>query len=189
MRNSIDTLGTEVFSPFVLATVLLVAVPAVSTPHWAWQTAVGVVAVVLLPWALSLWLAHSGRTSDRWLVHRRQRYGFYAASLASITAGTLVLLIGSDSAAVKALIGMMLAAVATVALINFRLKASAHACMSGIFGAVMTGFFGPVWLVVAAVVHATVCYSRWHLKKHTGAELVVGSAVGVLAGAAVIALA
>jgi membrane-associated HD superfamily phosphohydrolase len=189
LRKFIDTVGTEVFSPFILATVMLIGVPVASTSHWVWQAIVGVAAVVVIPWGLSLWLAHSGKTSDRWLVHRRQRYGFYGVSVASIAAGAVILLIGSDAAAVKALIGMMLAAVATIALINFKLKTSAHACMAAIFGTVMTGFFGPWWLLIAVVVQGVVCYSRWHMKKHTVAELVVGTVVGFLAGLSVIALA
>lgn len=189
LRKFLDALGTEVFSPFILATVMLVGVPFASTDHWVWQAIVGVIAVVVIPWSLSLWLAHSGKTSDRWLVHRKQRYGFYGVSVASIAIGALILLIGSDAAAVKALVGMMLAAVAAIAVINFKLKASAHACMAAIFGTVMTGFFGPWWLLVAVIVQATVCYSRWHMKKHTPAELIVGTIVGVLAGVAVIGLA
>lgn len=189
LRKFLDALGTEVFSPFILATVMLIGVPVASTTHWVWQAVVAVIAVVVIPWGLSLWLAHSGKTSDRWLVHRRQRYGFYGVSVASIAIGAVILLIGSDAAAVKALIGMMLAAVAAIAVINFRLKASAHACMAAIFGTVMTGFFGPWWLLVAVIVQATVCYSRWHMKKHTPVELVVGTAVGVIAGLAVLGLA
>lgn len=189
LRKFIDVLGTEVFSPFILATVMLIGVPLVSTDYWIWQATVGVLAVVVIPWSLSLYLAHSGKTSDRWLVHRKQRYGFYAASLASIAAGAIILLVGSDSSAVKALIGMLLAAVAVIAIINFKLKASAHACMSAIFGTVTAGLFTPWWLIAAVVVHATVCYSRWHMRKHTVPELITGSIVGILAGAEAIALA
>lgn len=168
---------------------MLIGVPVASTTHWIWQAIVGVIAVVVIPWGLSLWLAHSGKASDRWIVHRKQRYGFYGVSVASIAAGAVILLIGSDTAAVKALIGMMLAAVAAIAVINFKLKASAHACMAAIFGTVMTGFFGPWWLLVAVIVQATVCYSRWRMKKHTPVELVVGTAVGVIAGLSVLGLA
>ena len=189
LRKFLDALGTEVFSPFILATVMLIGVPVASTTQWVWQAIVGVITVVVIPWGLSLWLAHSGKTSDRWLVHRKQRYGFYGISVASIAVGAVILLIGSDAAAVKALIGMMLAAVAAIAVINFKLKASAHACMAAIFGTVMTGFFGPWWLLVAVIVQATVCYSRWHMKKHTPVELIAGTAVGVIAGLAVLGLA
>src|SRR5699024_10344131 len=122
---------------------------------------VGVVAVVVIPWGLSLYMAHTGRVSDRFIYHRKQRYVFYGISLISIAAGTAILLIAPAAAATKSIIIVMLLAILIIALVNFRLKASAHAGMSAIFGMVIPGLFGSWWVLLSLVVHASVCWSRW----------------------------
>ncbi|WP_129360281.1 MULTISPECIES: phosphatase PAP2 family protein [Micrococcaceae] len=175
--------GTEIFSPFILAAALLIAVPASAGPGWAWQAAVGVVAVVVIPWGLSLYMAHTGQVSDRFIYHRKQRYVFYGLSLISIAAGTTILLVAPAAAATKSIIVVMLLAVLVIALVNFRLKASAHAGMSAVFGMVLPGLLGPWWIILSLIVHATVCWSRWHLRKHTVPEILVGSVIGVILGA------
>ncbi|MFI8597281.1 hypothetical protein ACIGDM_08195 [Rothia koreensis] len=183
LRRAAAFTGTEIFSPFILATVLLIGVPASTGPGWVWQAVVGVVAVVVIPWGLSLYMAHTGRVSDRFIYHRKQRYVFYGISLISIAAGTAILLIAPAAAATKSIIIVMLLAILIIALVNFRLKASAHAGMSAIFGMVIPGLFGPWWVLLSLVVHASVCWSRWYLKKHTVPEIVVGTLIGVLLGA------
>lgn len=175
--------GTEIFSPFILATVLLIAVPASAGPGWAWQAAVGVVAVVVIPWGLSLYMAHTGKVSDRFIYHRKQRYVFYGLSLVSIAAGTTVLLVAPAALATKSIIVVMLLAILLIALVNFRLKASAHAGMSAIFGVVIPGLLGPWWILLSLVVHGTVCWSRCSLKKHTLPEIIAGSVIGAALGA------
>jgi hypothetical protein len=180
--------GKEVFSPFVLAGILLLAVPLASTEHWLWQAAVGLLSVVGIPLALSLWFARTGRTTDKFIYHRRQRYGFYGISLLSIAAGAAVLLLTPSAPEVKALILAMLVAIAVIALVNFRLKASAHAGMSALFAVLIPGLFGPWWLLATIPVHATVWWSRWVQRRHTTAELVVGTLIGGAIGTGYLAL-
>ncbi len=175
--------GTEIFSPFILATILLVGVPLSTGAGWLWQALVGVVAVVVIPWSLSLYMAHTGKVSDRFIYHRKQRYVFYGISLISIAVGTLILLIAPSAPATKSIITVMLLAILIIALVNFKLKASAHAGMSAVFGMVLPGLLGPWWIIASVIVHGTVCWSRWHLKKHTVPEIVAGSIIGVVLGA------
>lgn len=188
LQRTICVLGTEIFSPFVLAGLLLVGVPLYSAQDWLWQALVGLTTVVAIPWGLSLYMAHSGRASDRWLYHRKQRYGFYGLSLVSILGGALVLLLTPSAYAVKVMICTLFGAVLAIALINFVLKASAHACVSAVFGTIATGLVDPWFVPAAVVIHAVVCWSRWAMKKHTVLELIVGSLLGVLAGLIFLAL-
>jgi len=175
--------GTEIFSPFILAIILLVGVPLSTGAGWLWQALVGVVAVVVIPWGLSLYMAYTGKVSDRFIYHRKQRYVFYGMSLISIAVGAVILLIAPSAPATKSIITVMLVTVLLIALITFKLKASAHAAMSAIFGMVLPGLLGPWWIVASLFVHGTVCWSRWYLKKHTVVELVVGTVVGAVCGA------
>ncbi|MCP3426763.1 hypothetical protein NBM05_12310 [Rothia sp. AR01] len=180
--------GTEVFSPFVLVGILLVAIPLASTEHWLWQAAVGLVSVVAIPLALSLWFARTGRTTDKFIYHRHQRHLFYGISLVSVGAGTLTLLLTPSAPEVKALLLAMLAAIVVIALVNLRLKASAHAGMSAVFAVLVPGLFGPWWLLLTVPVHVTVWWSRWVQRRHTTAELVVGTVIGVAIGVGYLAL-
>lgn len=187
-KSSVCFIVTEVFSPFVLAGLLLVGTPVATAQDWVWQALIGLVAVVAIPWGLSLYMAHSGRASDRWLYHRKQRYAYYGISLVSILAGALILLLTPSSHGVKTLICTLFGAVLAITLVNFALKASAHACVSATFGTIAIGLIGWWFVPLGLLVHATVCWSRWAMKKHTVLELVVGSVLGVLAGSVFLAL-
>lgn len=188
-RRFLTFVGTEVFSPFVLATVLI-AVVAFTTDPYPWlATAVPVMFIVLVPLSLSLWLARSGKVTDRFIVQRRQRHQFYAASLCSAALGVLLVSVLPIGFPVKLSIWTILVILVLVSGVNYAIKISVHALVA-VFFAVSIPYFagGWLWLVATLPIWAVAAWSRVAMGKHTVREVSLGSAAGAASAAAYLSL-
>lgn len=188
-RRFLTFFGTEVCSPFVLATALI-AVVAFTTDPYPWlATAVPVLFIVVVPLSLSLWLARSGKVTDRFIVQRRQRHQFYAVSLCSAALGVLLVSVLPFGTPVKLSIWTILVILVLVSGVNFAIKISVHALVAAFFAVSIPYFAGSwLWLLATLPIWAVAAWSRVAMGKHTVREVSLGSAAGAVSAAIYLSL-
>ncbi|MBC6698253.1 hypothetical protein [Hymenobacter sp. BT190] len=144
---------------------------------------VGSVLAVVVPVALWSWRqTRRGVFTNFDLSERRQRHTWYPVLLGLLGVAAALLWQQPQAGAFRA---GLLAAWLLLGLcygINARLKVSLHAAMSFFLACAMWQLAGPGAGVGALVLAAAIAASRWVLGRHTGPELVVGTAVGLAAG-------
>lgn len=189
MRRILTFTGTEVLSPFVLATALF-AVVAVATSPLPWLAfAVPTVFIVGIPLAMSLWMTHSGKVTDRFIVERRQRHAFYLASLASVTVGLILVSALPVGYSMRLSVWTIMLILISVAGINYAIKISVHSLVAAFFALSLPYLLGSwLWLLATVPVWALVTWSRVALQKHTVREVALGTAAGIISAGAYISL-
>ena len=126
-RSALASVITEVGSPFVLIGALLAVAAARYAAH-PWLLASGAIFfIVVVPMVLSWWLAYSRRTTDRYIVRREQRHGFYVASAASFLVGVAFTWFADGSWQLRLIATYALGILLVVAGINLKMKISVHA--------------------------------------------------------------
>ncbi|SHL12018.1 phosphatase PAP2 family protein [Hymenobacter psychrotolerans] len=141
--------------------------------------------VLLVVAAIGLWnlrQTRRGAYTNFDVSERKQRNSFYPVLLVVLGLATLVLFWqphadGGFRYGLAAAWGLLLMCY----LLNFWLKVSLHAAISFFLACVLL-HLEPTWGITALVLAALIAASRLVLRRHTLAELLVGSAVGGAAG-------
>ena len=124
----------------------------------------------------------SGRFSNFDVSTRTERGGFYRLLLMAMVGVSLYLYFTQPHH--PALRGLITATVllAVCSLLNRKLKVSLHAAFA-FFAAAFPWVVAPLLSGVLLVFAVAVCWSRLVLKRHVLSEVLVGSALGIVAGA------
>lgn len=183
------TVVAEVLSPFVLVGLLLAVVALRFEDHPALIAGGVVFFLVVIPQALTLWMAHTQRTTDKFIVRREQRHLFYALSAGSFLAGIIFTWVAQASWQVRFSSAFALGILAVVALINLKLKISVHALAASFVALCAPVVLGAPW-VALLLVPAALCvpWARIHHGRHSAVEAFSGFLLGLLAGALFCAL-
>lgn len=189
LRDKTATVIAEVLSPFVLVGALI-AIVALRFEDRPALIAGGVIFfLVLVPQTLALWMAHTKRTTDKFIVRREQRHLFYGLSAGSFLSGLAFTWIAQSSWEVRFSSTYALGILVVVALINLLLKISVHALAASFVALCVPVVLGyPV--VAVALVPAALCvpWARVHQCRHSVLEAGSGFGLGLLAGATFCAL-
>jgi hypothetical protein len=181
---------TEVFAPAVLACVLPVVIGIHAGPTVLAGLGWGLLAALfgaVLPYTMILNGVRRGRLSDRHIGVRSQRTRPLALGLVSVLVGLgLLVVLGAPRELVALVVASFVGGfVATV--VNHFWKLSVHASVAAGTCVILVLAFGPL-LLVSGVVVVGVCWSRVKLGDHTVAQVVTGSAVGVVIAGVVFGL-
>ncbi|TBL30646.1 phosphoesterase PA-phosphatase [Verrucosispora sp. SN26_14.1] len=176
---------TEVFAPALLAAAMPVVIgvtsvsPLVDGLGWA---LVGALFCSAIPNALIWWDVRRGRLTDHHIRVREQRRTPLLYGLLSVLVGlSLMIGLGAPRPVTAIIVVMFLLGVAVTA-VNLVWKLSIHAAVAAGSAGVLVVAFGPVLLATAPLV-ALVGWSRVRLRDHTVAQVIAGTAVGVLVAA------
>ena len=153
---------------------------ALATRSWRWTAAIA--ATTVLPLTLVLVRrTRAGTWTDFDVSRREQRPGFYfvAIPLIAVTA-ILVTWLGAPPWFLRSFAAIAFFFVAGL-LGNRFLKISLH-MMFGAFCAVIIARLYPWSPALTVPLLAALAWSRWHLGRHTPAEIAVGLAIGLAGG-------
>lgn len=185
LRDKTATAIAEILSPFVLVGALLAIVAFRFEDRPALMVGGLLFFLVLVPQALSLWMAYTKRVTDKFVVRREQRHLLYGISAGSFLAGLAFTWIGQASWEVKFSSAYALGILIVVALINLRLKISVHALSASFVALCAPVVLGYPWVVIALVPMALcVPWARVHHRRHSVVEAGSGFGLGLLAGGA-----
>lgn len=178
---------SEVLAPAYVAAVTCLAIAWASTHRLGLALGWGAVASLFtaaVPYAFIARGARRGRWADHHVPDRSQRTVPLAFALLSVLIGLGVLVGFEGPRLLVALVVSQCVGLAVVIAVSRVWKVSVHA--AAVWGAaiVLILVFGP-WLAVATVPAAAVCWSRWVLRAHSWAQVLVGAVMGGLIGGAV----
>jgi membrane-associated phospholipid phosphatase len=131
--------------------------------------------------------ARRGRWDGHHVRNREGRLVPLLLCLVTTVAGLLILLFAHAPRDVVALDAAMLATLIVCIVITQWWKISLHTAVAGGATATMVLIYGPLWLVLVALV-ALVAWSRVELRDHTVAQVIVGAFTGPLVGGVVFVL-
>lgn len=178
--HKLASLLAEIFSPFILCGILISIIALATDPHPLPAICVALGFLVFVPQALSIRLARSGKTTDRFVQVREQRTQLYVMTLVSVVIGCLLLNLLPTSRDVQLIMNTAAATLVVAMLLNFIIKVSIHALMAALFGIVLPVYLGgaTLYFVVGALIWAVTVWARLHNKRHSALELVLGTLVG-----------
>ncbi|MEU8683950.1 hypothetical protein [Streptomyces sp. NPDC048611] len=147
----------------------------------------GALCAGLVPAGYIEWERRRGTWGDRHVVDRRKRAPIFLVILASIGAGTLVMVLGRAPAGI--LVAMLALWAMTVILltVNTVWKISVDSAVAAAVVALLAVVHSPWWLAAGALTTA-VCWSRVALGYHSVAQTVAGAALGAATAAAFLAV-
>lgn len=189
MNEQLAKILTIVFQPLLIplyGLLMLIAVPEFYGYDMYIKLLViglAVLLMVVVPVAWYLLLVKFGVITTPQASDRRERIWAYLFTLLCY-AGTAAFFYAIRSYTVAHVITMAAAALATVTIINFFWKISAHATgVSGLLGASLYiafayGAYNPALYVALIMICGFVCSSRLQLEAHTPAQLIAGTALG-----------
>ena len=177
--------ATEVLAPWVWVILLPFAVAAASEGLWKtllWGFVVAVTASVI-PMAVIVRGARKGKWDGHHVTNREGRLVPLVAAGASLAAGTVIMVLGDAPRNMLALAGSMFASLIVSMAITFGLKwkISLHAGVAWAAVVTLAIVYGP-WLLLIALPAALVAWSRVELGDHTTAQVLAGTAMGVIVG-------
>lgn len=177
--------ATEVLAPWVWVILLPFAVAAASEGLWKtllWGFVVAVTASVI-PMAVIVRGARRGKWDGHHVTNREGRLVPLVTAGASLAAGTVIMVLGDAPRSMLALAGSMFASLIVSMAITFGLKwkISLHAGVAWAAVVTLAIVYGP-WLLLVALPAALVAWSRVELGDHTTAQVLAGTAMGVLVG-------
>ena len=146
--------------------------------------------IAVIPQLISLTLMRRGLATDKFIVHRHQRHLFYALTLGSVILGTALVFLVPTSPELRWVAALSVGTLITVMIVNTVIKISIHALISAVAAVVLPAITGS-WVVLALAILAWLgaTWSRVYLKRHSVADVVLGSIVGGLVGMAFLLLA
>jgi membrane-associated phospholipid phosphatase len=123
----------------------------------------------------------SGRWSDADVSVRKERQRFFPWAVPFSLAGVIAMRwLQAPNYIIRG--GVVTLSLFLVSwLVNFNLKLSLHALFA-FYCAIILFRIGPIWGAVAFVLAILVAWSRLYLQRHTGIELIVGIALGLIGG-------
>lgn len=180
---------TEVLAPWVIVTLLPWAVAWQATREVAPTTGWGLLVALtssLLPMAVIVWGARSGRWDGHHVRNREGRLVPFLVLQVLSAAGLALLLVLGAPWMVVALDITMLAMLFVTGGITLFWKVSIHASVAAGAVVVLAVAAGPAWWLLSPLVVA-VSWSRVRVRDHTTSQVVGGVLVGLLAGSGVFA--
>lgn len=181
---------TEVLAPSVVVTLLPLAVAWAATrallPTLGWGLLVALTSSIL-PMAVIVWGARSGRWDGRHVRNREGRLVPFLVLLVLSLVGLGLLIVLRAPWPVIALDVIMLATLFVTGAITTKWKVSMHAAVCGGAAIVLVVTYGPIWWLSLLLV-AGVSWSRVQLRDHTSTQVLVGSAIGAVVGGGLFAL-
>ncbi|WP_328722666.1 hypothetical protein OHT52_26330 [Streptomyces sp. NBC_00247] len=181
-------LVTEVLAPPHLVVLVLIVIGVHSTGSLGgagWGLLAGVFCGGL-PIAYVVAGVRRGRWSDKHLKIREQRWTPLFVTLASVLAGTGLLLALDAPREVVALVAAMIAGLLLTMAVTVWWKVSVHTAVASGIAVVVTVAYG-WWAALLFLGVAAVGWSRVSLRDHTTAQVVAGAVLGGTAAAAVFA--
>ncbi|MFS8101499.1 hypothetical protein LFM09_30680 [Lentzea alba] len=177
--------ATEVLAPWVWVILLPFAVAAASEGLWKtllWGFVVAVTASVI-PMAVIVRGARKGKWDGHHVTNREGRLVPLVTAGASLAAGTVIMVLGDAPQNMLALAGSMFASLIVSMAITFgvKWKISLHAGVAWAAVVTLAIVYGP-WLLLIALPAALVSWSRVELGDHTAAQVLAGTAMGVIVG-------
>ena len=177
--------ATEVLAPWVWVILLPFAVAAATENIWKtllWGFVVALTASVI-PMAVIVRGARKGKWDGHHVTNREGRLVPLVTAGASLAAGTVIMVLGSAPSSMLALAGSMFASLIVSMAITFGLKwkISLHAGVAWAAVVTMAIVYGP-WPLLIALPAALVAWSRVELGDHTTAQVLAGTAMGVIVG-------
>lgn len=182
LTHKLLSLVSEVFSPFVLAGLLITLIAVVTDNAWFLPVLICLTFIVGIPQVLSIYMHRANLTTDRFIQVRKQRTPFFIGSLISMLVGVVVLnLVGTSHDVVIALNLAVLSLIAVIG-INLKIKISLHAFVAALFAIVAPVYLGAsvFSVVLGGVIWTLTVWSRYYLKRHSGFELILGTIGGVI---------
>lgn len=169
---------TEILSPAILVSVLLILQPFL-TPGVTWpQALVAFIFVTGLPFVVLLWMKHRGRVTDHHVSIRQQRAPVMIMAGISLTIGSVLLLTLDAPAGLFSEVGAIFLGLVVCLLANLVWKLSVHSAVASYVALVLLTPIIHVGAVLALMLAATVGWSRIELKDHTPAQVLAGQFVG-----------
>jgi hypothetical protein len=177
--------ATEVLAPWVWVIALPFAIAAATESFWKtllWGFVVALTASVI-PMAVIVRGARKGKWDGHHVTNREGRVVPLVTAGASLTAGTVIMVLGGAPTNMLALAGSMFASLIVSMAITFGLKwkISLHAGVAWAAVVTLTIVYGPLWLLLALPA-ALVAWSRVELGDHTTAQVLGGTAMGLIVG-------
>jgi len=177
--------ATEVLAPWVWVILLPFAVAAATEGIWKtllWGFVVAITASVI-PMAVIVRGARKGKWDGHHVTNREGRLVPLVTAGASLAAGTVIMVLGHAPTNMLALAGSMFASLIVSMAITFGLKwkISLHAGVAWAAVVTMAIVYGP-WMLLIALPAALVAWSRVELGDHTTAQVLAGTAMGVVVG-------
>lgn len=177
--------ATEVLAPWVWVILLPFAVAAATESFWKtllWGFVVALTASVI-PMAVIVRGARKGKWDGHHVTNREGRLVPLITAGASLAAGTVIMVLGDAPRSMLALAGSMFASLIVSMAITFGLKwkISLHAGVAWAAVVTLAIVYGP-WLLLIALPAALVAWSRVELGDHTTAQVLAGTAMGVIVG-------
>lgn len=144
-----------------------------------WPTIVAAITMAALPYAAMIWLARSGKVTDRFVKERSHRAPVLAGTLAVFVLGAIAAMLMGAPMGLMLVIAVAIAALVIVMAITLVWKISVHATLAAFFAGLQVHLFG--WRgLFGLVVLAAVLWSRRALRVHTVGQLIAGSGLGVM---------
>jgi hypothetical protein len=177
--------ATEVLAPWVWVILLPFAVAAAAENLWKtllWGFVVALTASVI-PMAVIVRGARRGKWDGHHVTNREGRLVPLVTAGASLAAGTVIMVLGHAPRSMLALAGSMFASLIVSMAITFGLKwkISLHAAVAWAAVVTLAVVYGP-WPLLIALPAALVAWSRVELGDHTTAQVLAGTAMGVIVG-------
>jgi membrane-associated phospholipid phosphatase len=169
---------TEILTPVVLVSVLLVLQP-VLTPGVTWlQAVVSVFFVTALPLLILLRMKRGGLVTDHHVRIRQQRAPVLVMAGVSLGIGTVVLLLLGAPAALFGEVGAIFLGLVLCLLANLVWKLSVHSAVAAYVALALLSPIPHIGVAAALMLTALVGWSRIELRDHTPAQVMAGQIVG-----------
>ncbi|MEU8780143.1 hypothetical protein [Streptomyces sp. NPDC048637] len=146
----------------------------------------GALCAGLVPAGYIEWERRRGTWGDRHVVDRTKRAPIFLVILASIGAGTLVMVLGRAPTGILAAMLALWAMTVVLLAVNTVWKISVDSAVASAVVALLAVVHSPWWLA-AGVLTTAVCWSRVALAYHTVAQTVAGASLGAATAAAFLA--
>lgn len=169
---------TEIFSPAILVSVLLILQPLL-TPGVTWpQALVSFAFVTGMPYVVLLWMKQRGKVTDHHVGVRQQRAPVFIMAGISMVIGAAMLLALDAPFRLFSEIGAIFLGLVVCLLANLVWKLSVHSAVATYVALALLAPLAPVGPALALVVAAVVGWSRILLKDHTPTQVLAGQVVG-----------
>ncbi len=146
---------------------------------WLWALNY-IVLVCFMPVGYIFWLVKNGRVTDIHLKLRRQRVRPFVASIAGALLATGVLVALNASDVMLLFVVFTVIQLSLMAAITMLWQISIHAMSISGAAIAVAALFSPLWLLLLLPMIMLVGVARLKLKRHTPAQVVMGTLVGVI---------
>lgn len=169
---------TEILSPAILVSVLLLLQPFLTSAVTWPQAMVAFFFVTGLPFGAMLWMKHRGKITDHHVGDRRQRAPVLIMAALSLLVGTVLLWVLDAPVGLFSAVGTIFLGLLLCFLANLVWKLSVHSAVAAYVALELLTPVGQIGSALALILAATVGWSRVELKDHTSTQVLAGLVVG-----------